>query len=38
MTLAMFNYFGDKVYIKYVKDEQDTEIDLDDFSDIYDYG
>lgn len=38
MTLAMFNYFCDKVYIKYVKDEQDAEIDLDDFSDIYDYG
>lgn len=38
MTLAMFNYFCDKVYIKYVKDEQNAEIDLDDFSDIYDYG
>lgn len=38
MTLAMFNYFCNKVYIKYAKDEQDTEIDLDDFSDIYDYG
>ena len=32
MTLAMFNYFGEKLKNKYIKNEDYSEIDLDEWS------
>lgn len=37
MTLAMFNYFGEKLKNKYLRDDSDEEFDESDFSEIYNY-
>lgn len=37
MTLGMANFLADKLRLKYNKDSDSEDFDLEDFSDIYDY-
>lgn len=38
MALAMFNYFCDKLFVKYTKEEQESDIDISDFYEIFNYN
>lgn len=37
MTLAMFNYFGEKLKAKYLQEDGEEDLDESDFYDIYNY-
>ena len=38
ISLYMFNYFCDKLFVKYTKEEQESDIDISDFYEIFNYN